>query len=106
MPIYSVGITAKISKTYNIEAPDADKAAEVAHQIFTVEIDGHEHYDQEMTFTDEIGDGGVLDARYEEEETERCTNCNDVFGAGEFARSRQDDAICHWCATNADDDEG
>lgn len=37
---------------------------------------------------------------------ERCAKCNDPFGTGEFAQSRQDHAICHWCATNANDDEG
>lgn len=64
MPVYSVGITAKVTKVYNIEAPDETKAAEVAHQIFTVEADGDEHYEQETEFADEIEAGAVLDARY------------------------------------------
>ncbi len=106
MPIYSVRISAKIRRTYNIEAPDADKAAETAHQIFTLEANRDEHYDQETDFSFESNAEGVLDARYKEVEDERCTNCNDPFGEGEFARSRQDHALCHWCATNADDDEG
>jgi hypothetical protein len=52
VPNYAVTITAKVTKTYNIGAPDEDKAVELAHQLFTVAPEGgDEHYDQD---TDDV----------------------------------------------------
>ena len=35
MPIYAVQIAATVTKTYHVSAPDAEKAEELAHEIFT-----------------------------------------------------------------------
>jgi hypothetical protein len=34
-----------------------------------------------------------------------CACCGDAFGSGEFAPSRCDSSLCHWCYTNGEDDE-
>lgn len=44
---YAITVQATIRKTYEIEANDPDKAVEVAHEMFTVEPDGDEYYNQE-----------------------------------------------------------
>lgn len=41
----------------------------------------------------------------ENEAGEACACCGDAFGSGEFARSRCDASLCHWCYTNGEDDE-
>lgn len=66
MPVYSVEVICHISKVYNIKAPDEDKAAELAHQLFTVEPEDHEAYNQETGMSEEIDDNVPLDAEWEE----------------------------------------
>ena len=68
MPKYSVGIQAVVRKSYNVRAPDEDKAIELAHQLFTVAPDGDEHYDQGTTFIEEEHGDVPLDAQWEEDE--------------------------------------
>lgn len=65
MPIYSVGVTATITKVYNIEAPDETKAAEVAHQIFSILPEDEEGYEQETDFVEERTDDAPLDGEWE-----------------------------------------
>lgn len=47
MKMYDVTITATITKTYRVEAENADMAYENAHEVFSVlNDDAPEHYDQ------------------------------------------------------------
>ena len=43
---YEVTVQAVIRKTYTVEADDMQKAQEMAHEMFTVEPEGDEYYDQ------------------------------------------------------------
>ena len=45
---YEVTVQAVIRKTYTVEADDVQKAQELAHEMFTVEPEGGEYYDQEI----------------------------------------------------------
>lgn len=52
MPTYQVKITAKVTKTVEVEADNEDEAIEAAHENFTVACEGDEEdYEQE---TDEV----------------------------------------------------
>lgn len=48
MKKYEVTIEAVIRKTYTVEAEDEQSAQEQAHEMFTVEPEGDEHYDQQV----------------------------------------------------------
>ena len=48
MTKYQVTIEAVIRKTYEVEAEDMQKAQEMANEMFTVEPDGDEYYDQQV----------------------------------------------------------
>jgi hypothetical protein len=48
MPKFEVTIQAHVTKTYAVEADDADQAYEAAHEAFSVLTDdAEEHYTQE-----------------------------------------------------------
>jgi hypothetical protein len=66
MPTYSVEITTTITKVYNVAAPNEDRAAEVAHQLFTLEPEDNEKYEQEVLNVEEVHDATPLDGEYEE----------------------------------------
>jgi hypothetical protein len=53
MTKYQVTIEAVIRKTYEVEAEDMQKAQEMANEMFTVEPDGNEHYDQQAIDVEE-----------------------------------------------------
>lgn len=44
---WEITVQTTIRKTYQIEADDPDRAIEMAHEMFTVEPDGDEYYNQE-----------------------------------------------------------
>jgi hypothetical protein len=67
MPVYHVAITATITKNYTIRAPDEDKAAEVAHQIFSVLPEEPEDYNQDTHTVEEVTTYGEIDGEYDEE---------------------------------------
>lgn len=48
MKAYEVTVQAVIRKTYRVEADDMQKAQEMAHEMFTVEPEGDEYYDQDI----------------------------------------------------------
>ena len=54
MKTYAVTIKATIIKTIEVEADDADKAANEAHELFTVECDGDETYMQDTLDIEEV----------------------------------------------------
>lgn len=59
MSTYAVKISATVTKTYLVAAPDADKATELAHEVFTVECTtGEECYTQDTVDVREV-DGSV-----------------------------------------------
>lgn len=51
---YAVTIEAVIRKTYEVEADDMQKAQEMANEMFTVEPDGDEYYDQQAIDVEEM----------------------------------------------------
>jgi len=53
---YDVTITAKITKTYRVEADDEEEAIETAHQIFSVVAEEgiEENYDQDTVDCEEV----------------------------------------------------
>jgi hypothetical protein len=53
MTKYQVTIEAVIRKTYKVEAEDMQKAQEMANEMFTVEPDGDEYYDQQAIDVEE-----------------------------------------------------
>jgi hypothetical protein len=53
MTKYQVTIEAVIRKTYEVEAEDMQKAQEMANEMFTVEPDGDEYYDQQAIDVEE-----------------------------------------------------
>jgi hypothetical protein len=48
MKTYEVTVQAVIRKTYRVEADDMQKAQLQAYDMFTVEPDGDEYYDQKV----------------------------------------------------------
>ena len=48
MKTYEVTVQAVIRKTYTVEADDMQKAQELAHEMFTVEPEGDEYYEQDI----------------------------------------------------------
>ena len=55
LPAFDVTITAKVTKTLRVYAPDKDAAAEVAHEKFTVACDGpDENYEQETQYIEAV----------------------------------------------------
>jgi hypothetical protein len=48
MKTYDVTITATITKTIRVTADYEEEAAEIAHNLFTVECDGDEKYAEDM----------------------------------------------------------
>lgn len=54
---YDVTITAIITKTYRVEAEDVEKAAEEAHQLFSVIPDNaDEYYSQQIDYVCEVNE--------------------------------------------------
>ena len=53
MTKYQVTVEAVIRKTYEVEAEDTQQAQEMANQMFTVEPDGDEYYDQQAIEVEE-----------------------------------------------------
>lgn len=51
---YQVTVEAVIRKTYEVEAEDEQKAQEMANEMFTVEPDGDEYYDQKAIDVEEM----------------------------------------------------
>ena len=51
---YAVTVQAVIRKTYEVEADDMQKAQEMANEMFTVEPDGDEYYDQQAIDVEEM----------------------------------------------------
>lgn len=51
---YRVTVEAVIRKTYEVEAEDLQKAQELANEMFTVEPDGDEYYDQQAIDVEEM----------------------------------------------------
>jgi len=55
---FDVAIQATVRKTYRVEAGHEDEAIELAHQLFTVQVDEvDEHYDQDTISCQEVTDG-------------------------------------------------
>jgi hypothetical protein len=55
MKQYQVTIRATVTKTYTVEAENADKAIETGHEIFSVLEDGaDEDYDQDVLSVEEM----------------------------------------------------
>lgn len=50
---YQVTVEAVIRKTYEVEAEDSQKAQEMANEMFTVEPEGYECYDQQAIDVEE-----------------------------------------------------
>jgi hypothetical protein len=48
MKTYEVTVQAIIRKTYTVEADDMQKAQEMAHEMFTVEPEDDECYEQDI----------------------------------------------------------
>ena len=53
MTKYQVTVQAVIRKTYEVEAEDSQKAQEMANEMFTVEPEGDEYYNQETIDVEE-----------------------------------------------------
>lgn len=68
MPIYAITIAATVTKTYAVSAPDAAKAEELAHEIFTVACDtGQEDYTQDSIGVKEVDPSVTPDAEWDDD---------------------------------------
>ena len=54
MKTYDVTIQATVRKTIRVEANNSDAAYEEAHEQFTTECDGDEHYDEQTIEINEV----------------------------------------------------
>ena len=54
MNTFEVTIRATITKTYEVEAKDAQSAEDLANDMFTVSCEGPERYEQETLTIEEV----------------------------------------------------
>jgi len=70
--------------------------------------DAYDFHEPELTYCAYCGEavvvGEACSCPHYWPEAAKCASCGDAFGSGEFAPSRCDASLCHWCYTNGEDD--